>query len=117
MPLPSGELPVELDAVEEAASSPGPISARVATNAHLRKGPDITYDQTVTVAAGEMVTVTACSPDCAWYKLDTGDWIVSYLLTDPPGDLPVIVPTFTPTSIPSIAELLPTPTPRVLRTT
>jgi len=74
--------------VLEAQAAP-PFAGSVVSRANLRAGPGTTHAIVGDAVAGQAVRVTGCNADCSWYQLDTGNWIVAFLVA-PAASEPVV---------------------------
>ncbi|CAN5563210.1 hypothetical protein BH10CHL1_BH10CHL1_07180 [soil metagenome] len=89
-----------------AAQLPTAAPIVVTTEATLRACPSINCAIVGKIAAGQSVKLIARSADKTWYQLDSGSWLTTFVLSDPPTALPVATPN---TASPG-ATATPTPT-------
>lgn len=124
----------------EGESSPTPTpdwSGKFAVNilqpTVLRAAPAPAAEIVAVLRRGDRIALSGCDADLLWCQTEEGTWLLSYMVEDVPGDLPVLdapgltvrevrdaptltpEPSPTPTSEPtpqvSLLQLLPTPTP------
>jgi hypothetical protein len=62
----------------------------VSSNANLRACPSIDCEVVGRAISGEIIEVIGQSPDGAWIKLRSGEWISASLVDGAPADLPVL---------------------------
>ena len=69
---------------ESVATYAGIVNA----NANIRSGPGLEFPVVGRAEAGQAVNAVGCNEDCSWLKLDTGNWIATFLvnLLDESGD-------------------------------
>lgn len=74
-------------------TTPADIEAIPTVNqgANLRAGPGTNYLVTGYARTGQKVTLIGKSNNGSWYKLDTGQWIASFLINNAPP-LPIVNP-------------------------
>lgn len=65
------------------------IVSSITITANLRSGPATTFDIETVVGSGTSVVVVAQNADGSWYLLNNGLWLASFLIDNPPTDLPV----------------------------
>lgn len=88
--------------VTEPIATPTPAlpvvgSAVVLSQAELRSGPGMQFPATGVATAGSSVNIVGRSADGGWYLTDTGGWLTSFSLLNPPTTAPVVDPSVTPT--------------------
>jgi uncharacterized protein YraI len=81
--------------------------AAVLSQAELRSGPGMQFPVTGVATAGSNVNIVGRSADGGWYLTDTGGWLTSFSLFNPPTTAPVIDPSMTPTPTPPGGGTLP----------
>jgi hypothetical protein len=130
------ETPVALE--EEPSPTPTPdwsgkFAVDILQPTVLRAAPAPAAEIVAVLRRGDRVALSGCAADLLWCQTEEGAWLLSYMVGDVPGDLPVLnasgltvrdvrdaptptpEPSPTPTSEPtpqvSLLQLLPTPTP------
>ncbi len=74
--------------------------AVVLSQADLRSGPGMQFPVTGVATSGSSVNIVGRSADGGWYLTDTGGWLTSFSLLNPPTSAPVVDPSMTPTPTP-----------------
>ena len=103
-------------AVPAAAAATGPT---VNVDANLRSGPGTNFPVIGGTVTGQTINIIGQNSDGAWYLLDNGGWVASFLVDNPPADVEVVADDATPASLgvePAAPVsgglvLVPTPTP------
>jgi hypothetical protein len=103
VPIPTGHVAPTAQPAEASTSRPGSVpsgiqlSGRVIGTPHVRSDPSSNAKVIEDLHSGEVVTVTACSPTCAWYLVtetsQTSQGWVSSAFVDVQGDeqkLPIL---------------------------
>lgn len=73
-------------ASEDSSATNNPIANKAA---NLRGGPGTTYPVVGSVKVGQALNLVAKNADGSWLKIDSGQWIATFLVTNAPTDLPV----------------------------
>ncbi|MCS6828738.1 MAG: SH3 domain-containing protein [Caldilinea sp.] len=99
----------------------------------LRAAPAPAAEIVAVLRRGERVALSGCNVDLLWCQTEDGAWLLSYMVGEVPGDLPILdaagltmrdlrdratptpeptpTPTLEPTPQVNLLQLLPTPTP------
>ncbi len=76
--------------------------------ANLRQGPSTSYPIIGGVKTGETLVILARNEDASWYQLESGAWIASFLVNNPPStnNVPIaeVVPSPQPTEAPAVEQ-------------
>lgn len=84
-----------------------PILSTVNITSNLRGGPGTQFPVVGQGGFGQQVRVIAISADGLWYLLDTGQWIATALITNPPPNPPLA----TEALLASLTPVAPSPVP------
>ncbi|MCB0132142.1 MAG: SH3 domain-containing protein, partial [Caldilineaceae bacterium] len=98
------------------AAATGPT---VNVDANLRSGPGTNFPVIGGTVTGQTINIIGQNSDGAWYLLDNGGWVASFLVDNPPADVEVVADDATPASlgvetaapVSGGLVLVPTPTP------